>query len=175
MRLKTEGQNDCRSHIYIYILSRPLQCTFYSYLAFRGITSVLVQYLLSSASALKLMLWCLDTLLKESVIGKINTLVWFHCMKKSLMEDKRNNKAQRPHTHQNSKRLVSLVSLLLWLKIAAVQCFIWRLGLWMLSGSEAVWQNLEFLWFLKIQYPVIWKCFLVLNAPFDVRWTSTVL
>jgi len=34
------------------------------------------------------------TLLKESVDWKMNTLIWFHCMKKkkkSLMEDKRNN------------------------------------------------------------------------------------
>jgi len=36
------------------------------------------------------MLWCLDILLKESVDWKINTSIWFHCMKKkSLMEDKK--------------------------------------------------------------------------------------
>jgi len=40
------------------------------------------------------------------LIGKINTLIWFRCMKKkkSLMEDRRNNKAQKPHTHQNPQK-----------------------------------------------------------------------
>ena len=40
--------------------------------------------------------------------------------KKSLMEDKRNNKVQRAHTCQNPKRRISLVSLLLCHKTAAV-------------------------------------------------------
>jgi len=40
------------------------------------------------------MLWHLDTLLKEMLIGKINTSIWFHCMKKkNLMEDKRRRSA----------------------------------------------------------------------------------
>jgi len=34
---------------------------------------------------------------RKVLIGKINTLIWFCCMKKSLMEDKR-NEAQRPLT-----------------------------------------------------------------------------
>ena len=59
----------------------------------------------------------------------ITTWIWFRCMKKSLMEDKRNKKVQRTHTHQNPKRHFSLVSLLLGRKIAAVQCFVWHLGL----------------------------------------------
>ena len=36
------------------------------------------------------------------LIGKINTSIWFCCMKKkkkSLMEDKSNNEVQRPHAH----------------------------------------------------------------------------
>jgi len=52
------------------------------------------------------------------------------------MEDKRNNEAQRPHTRRNPKRYISLVSLLLWHKIAAVEYFVWHLGLRMWSGSE---------------------------------------
>ena len=48
--------------------------------------------------------------------------------KKNLMEDKRNKEAQRPHTCQNPKRHISLVSLLLWHKMVAV-CFVWALGL----------------------------------------------
>jgi len=42
------------------------------------------------------MLWGLDALLKEVLIEKINTSIWFRCMKKSLMEDKQNNEVQRP-------------------------------------------------------------------------------
>ena len=56
---------------------------------------------------------------------EINTSIWFCYMKKknSLMEDKRNNETQRPHTCRNPKRHISLtVSLLLWCKIAAVRC-----------------------------------------------------
>ena len=75
------------------------------------------------------------------------------------MEDEKNNGVQRPHTRRNPKRHISLVSLLLWRKIAAVQCFVWRLGLRMWSDSEAhsevVRQNFEFYDFLKIQYPAI--------------------
>ena len=73
------------------------------------------------------MLWHLDTLLVD---WKVNTLIWFRYMKKkSLLEDKRNNEAQRSHTPQNLKRHISLVSLLLWHKMVAVRCFIWDLGL----------------------------------------------
>ena len=64
-----------------------------------------------------------------------NTSIWFCCTKKkSLMEDKRNNEVQRL---VGTKRHISLVSLLLWCKIVAVQCFVWRLGSQMWSGSEA--------------------------------------
>jgi len=70
--------------------------------------------------------------------------------KKSPMEeDKRNNEAQRPHTHWNPNWHILLASLLLWRKIAAVQCFVWHLGLRMWSGSEAVKRNFEVLQFLK--------------------------
>jgi len=53
------------------------------------------------------MLWHLDTLLRESDDWKINTSIWFHCMKKkkkSLMEDKRNNEAQKPYTRWNPQK-----------------------------------------------------------------------
>jgi len=89
------------------------------------------------------------------------------------MEDKRNNKAQRPHTHQNPKRHISLMSLLLCHKIVAVRCFIWHLGLQMWSGCEAVRQNFEFLHFLKKFN--IRRYFLALNTSFKVRLTSTIL
>jgi len=56
------------------------------------------------------------------------------------MEDKNNNEVQRPHTCQNPKRHISLVSLLICHKIVAVQYFVWRLGLRMWSGREAVRQ-----------------------------------
>jgi len=47
----------------------------------------------------------LDTLLKESANWKINTLVWFRCMKKkSLMEYKRNQRgAEAPHSSEPQK------------------------------------------------------------------------
>jgi len=67
------------------------------------------------------------------------------------MEDKRNNEVQRPGTRRNPKRHISLVSLLLWYKIAAVRCFVWCLGLRMWSGSEATRQlNLDLDEILKI-------------------------
>jgi len=77
------------------------------------------------------------------LIGKINTSVWFHCMKKkkkSLMED---NEAQRLLTHRNPKRHIPLVSLL-WHKMVAVHPFVWALGLRLWSGSEAVRRNFNF-------------------------------
>jgi len=40
---------------------------------------------------------------------------------------------------------------------------------------QAVERNFEFLQFLKIQYPAISRGFLVLNASFNVGWTSTIL
>jgi len=71
------------------------------------------------------MLWRLDTLLKESVDWKNQHIdvVSLH-ERRALMEDKRNNEAQRPHTGQNFKRHISLVSLLLWRKMVAVHCFV---------------------------------------------------
>jgi len=58
MRLKTQGH--CHQAAYIFLL---IYCT-------RIIVSVFVQYIKNSASALKLMLLCLNTLLKESVDWK---------------------------------------------------------------------------------------------------------
>ena len=55
--------------VYIY----ALMPTFSLLSGTRIIVSVLVQYLYSSTSTLKLVLWHLDTLLKESVDWKINT------------------------------------------------------------------------------------------------------
>ena len=82
---------------------------------------------------------CLDTLLKGSN-RKINTSIWFCCMKekKSLVEGIRNNEAQRPHTCRNPKMHISLVSLLLCCKIATLRCFVWHLCLRM--WGEAVRQ-----------------------------------
>ena len=137
----SEGQNDFHQpgHVYTYILPHPLYNAFCSYLAIEVsypaieycicICLILLQYL-------KSMLWHLDTLLEKSVDWKINTSIWFCCMKKkSLMEDERNNEEQRH---------ISLVSLLLWHKIAAAWCLIWHLGLWMWSSSEAVRWNFGF-------------------------------
>jgi len=101
------------------------------------------------------MSWRLGTLLKISVDWKINMSIWFCCMKKkkSLMEDKSNNEAERPHTSRNPERHILLVSLLLCCKIKAVQCFVWALGLRMWVGSEAVRQNFEYLRFFKNSIP----------------------
>jgi len=54
------------------------------------------------------------------------------------------------------------------LKIAAVWCYLSLLLWW---GSVTKFWVFRF----KIQYPVIWNFFLVLNATFDVIWTSTIL
>jgi len=54
---------------FISTLPHPLQCTFRSPYT-QSIVSAIVQNLWSSASILKLMLWHLDTLLKESVDRK---------------------------------------------------------------------------------------------------------
>jgi len=68
------------------------------------------------------------------LIGHINTILLHE---EEPKEDKRNNKVQRPHTRQNPKRHISLVSLLLCHKIVAVQCFAWGLGLQMWSDGKA--------------------------------------
>ena len=61
----------------------------------------------------------------------------------SLIEDKRKHKAQRAHTRQNFKKHIPLVSLLLWRKMVAVHCFVWRLGLRLWSVSQAVRQSVK--------------------------------
>ena len=68
-------------------------------------------------------------LLMENLNKEINASVWFCCMKKkiSLMEDKRKDKAQIEHTCWNPKRLIPLVSLLLWRKMVVMCCFQRRL------------------------------------------------
>jgi len=86
------------------------------------------------------------------------------------MED-RNNEVQRPHTW-NPKRYISLVSLLLWHKIVA------SFGIKACEYGQAVRQLdkiSSFYDFFKIQYPAIWRYFIVLNVSFDVRWTSTIM
>jgi len=76
--------------------------------------------------------------------------------------DIRNYEAQRPHTHQNPKRYISLVSLLCC-KTVVVRCFIWHLGL------ARQWDEIQsFYDFKKIQHSAVWKCFLVINTTFDV-------
>jgi len=89
-----------------------------------------------------------STLLEESVDWKKlhNDIVSPH---EEEEEPNGNNEAQMPHTPWIPKRQISLVNLLLWHKIGALRCFIWRLGLQMWSGSEAVRRNFEFLRFLK--------------------------
>ena len=53
---------------------------------------------------------------KKVLIQNINASIWFCWMKKtsSLIEDKRNDKAQGPTLVGTPKRYISLVSLLLW-------------------------------------------------------------
>ena len=67
-------------------------------------------------------------------LNMLCTLIWICCMKK--IEDKRKDMA---HTCQNPKKHIPLVSLLLWHKIVAVQCFFRSLAL----------LNFKFWWFLK--------------------------
>ena len=119
--------------------------------------------------------WCCGIWIhcsRKALIGKINTLMWFCCMKKkNLMENKRNNEVWRPHTHWNPKRHISMVNLLL------CDCMMLHLpsrlaNIVSETVSEAVRWNFKFLW---IQYPVIWRCSLVLSTSIDVRWTSTIL
>jgi len=86
------------------------------------------------------------------------------------MEDKSNNEAQRPHTRWNP---ISLVSLLLCCKIAAVRYFIWALGLQMWAGREADSQaarQISSIYDFSISSHL--KMF---SCLFDVRWTSTIL
>ena len=71
MRPKTEGQNDCHPPCCVYFYPRtPTSLHFLPISGTRNIISVLVQYLQSSTSVLKLMLWHLDTLLEENVDWK---------------------------------------------------------------------------------------------------------
>ena len=61
---------------------------------------------------------------------------WMNKKTSSLIEDKRNDKAQRAYTHWNPKRHIPLVSLLLWCKMVAMRCLVWPLGLRLWSVSE---------------------------------------
>jgi len=91
------------------------------------------------------------------------------------MEDKSNNKEQSPHmyTRRNLKRHISLVSLLLCCKIAAVWCFVFSLGLWMWAGSEAGSEVVRQLDKISIIYNFFISSHLkMFNA---VRWTNTIL
>ena len=51
------------------------------------------------------------------------------------MEDKRNNEAQKPHTRRNPKRHISLVSLLLWCNMVAINA---SFGLWACDCGQVV-------------------------------------
>ena len=75
-----------------------------------------------------------------------------------LMEDKRNNKAQMPHTPWNPKRHISLVNLLLCHKIVAVQWFIWCLGLRMWAGSETKFRVFTNLLYSHLKMFSYFKC-----------------
>ena len=59
----------------------------------------------------------------------------------------------------NPKRHITLVSLLLCCKIAAVQCFIWHLGLRMWRGSETKFRVLQFLKNSMSSYLKMFSCF----------------
>ena len=67
----------------------------------------------------------------------------------SLIKDKRKDKAQKAYTHQNPKRHILLVSLLLWCKMVAVCCFVWPLALQLWS----VRLKIQVLVIKKILYP----------------------
>ena len=90
--------------------------------------------------------------------------IWFHSLKKSLMEPKRSNEVQRPHTYWNPKRLhISQVSLLLWHKIVAIRCFIWAQA----CNCGQVVNEMKFqvlAIFCKIQYPATSKHFYVFHG-----------
>jgi len=111
---------------------------------------------------------------RKVLIAKINTSIWLCCkIKKSLMEDKRNNKVQRPHAHWNRKRHVSLVSLLLCHKMVAVCCFIWALGLQLWSRSEWVSERVREMKFQVLAFeknstvhPATSKCLMFLISYF---------
>jgi len=70
-----------------------------------------------------------------------------------LHEEDKRNEVQRPHTHRNLKRHISLVSLLLWRKMVAIRCFVWALGL-QLWVSETKFQVLAVFKKFNIRPPV---------------------
>ena len=78
------------------ILPRPLQQAFHPSLALK----VSYLYLSSNASALNNVV---ASRYAEVLIVDINMLIWFHCLKN--MEDKRDGKTQREHTHWNPKKV----------------------------------------------------------------------
>ena len=104
------------------------------------------------------------------LIWKINALICFCWMKKktsSLTEDKRSkDKTHRAYTHQNPKRHIPPVSLLLWRKMVTMRCFVWALGLRLWSVSET---KFRVLMIKKNLYPAASKRFLVFNVTFDVN------
>jgi len=75
-------------------------------------------------------------------LWKINLSIWFCCLKNSLMEGKRNGKAQREHTCRNPKRHILPVSLFLCCKMVAVCCFI----------CDPVWENRSYCPCQQIQF-----------------------
>ena len=79
-------------------------------------------------------------------------------------EHQRSSEAQHSSQPQKAHFTGEFV---LWHKSAAVQLFVWHLGLRMWSGSEEILSFYD----LKNQYPDV-SCF---SASFDVRWASTIL
>ena len=142
IKLKTQGQNDCYQAAYI-------SYRFCHTLFIELFTRICISQ--STASALKLILWHLDTLLSRNVlIGKINTLVWFCCMKKSVMEDKKTVRRRGCSLLHLGSRLATVVRQLV---------------------SETKFQISAI---FKNSISATNKCFHIFNAVFHVGWTNII-
>ena len=91
---------------------------------------------------------------------------------KQLIEDERRDKAQRTYTRRNPKRLIPLVSLLLWRKMVAMRCFVWPVSLRLWAVREAVRLIFE-LWRFKKNYPATCKCFVEFDAVLCIICTTS--
>ena len=84
-----------------------------------------------------------------------------------MFKDKRKDKAQKAYTHQNSKRHMPLVSLLLGYKMVVVCCFVWLPALQCDQAglAQASKPNFKFWQFLQQQkmYPAPVEHFLAFN------------
>ena len=79
-----------------------------------------------------------------------------------MVKKTKKDKAPKARTHQNPKRHMPLVSLLLWHKMVVVHCFIWPLALQLWSDRPGQAGRLNFGDFLKILYPAVLSFFLFL-------------